>query len=340
MALKQDSDVLRIGGHEVARGQKRFAWIEVARRADGSIIGIPFMAVHGARPGRVLCVHAGAHGDEFEGMAAVERVARALDPKKMTGTFIGIPCSNVPALEVGRRQGYLDGLDMNRVFPGSKHGYLTVKLAHALFEEVIPFADCLIDVHSAGTPLMAVSHVMYAKFGGEADPVSLKMAMAYGTPYLYGSAPFENVLRMEAIKLGVSTVTVEVGGEGRFREELVEVNLRGITNNLKLLGIIEGHLENIPQEFRLIEVGQDGEYVHCNAGGRLEPSVALSDEVREGQVLGWVKDPFGNVLEKVCAPHDGLLMGMRTIGFVQPGDWTYFVARIVGTVRWSETMAG
>ena len=76
-----------IGGITVELGTRKDDLLEVAPLPDGNVFGIPIIIINGAKPGPVLCINSGTHGDEPEGTLAITDLAREIDPKKLTGTF-------------------------------------------------------------------------------------------------------------------------------------------------------------------------------------------------------------------------------------------------------------
>ena len=51
--------------------------------------------------------------------------------------------------------------------------------------------------------------------------------------------------------------------------------------------------------------------------------------MRAGAPLATIRDPFGEVLAAMEAPHDGFVMGARHLCTVQPGEWATCVVREV-----------
>src|SRR5678816_1116259 len=75
---------------------------------------------------------AGNHGDEYQGQIAVMKLARELTPEMVTGRIILIPSLNFPAARAGTRLSPVDGMNMNRAFPGEPEGTVTSQIAHFL----------------------------------------------------------------------------------------------------------------------------------------------------------------------------------------------------------------
>ena len=64
---------------------------------DGQEIGFSILVVRGQKEGKTLIVCAGIHGDEYEGVVAIQECFRELDPSQIRGTLMGVPIVNEPA---------------------------------------------------------------------------------------------------------------------------------------------------------------------------------------------------------------------------------------------------
>ena len=53
---------------------------------------------------------------------------------------------------------------------------------------------------------------------------------------------------------------------------------------------------------------------------------------REGQVLARIYNLYGEELEQIKAPCDGMPFGLRTTPATHTGDWAVFYAKITGEV--------
>ena len=107
----------------------------------------PVIVVHGERTGPRLCLTGGVHGDELNGVEVVRRLAWSIEPDELSGTIIAVPIVNLLGFSRGSR--YLpDRRDLNRYFPGSRHGSSASRIAHSFFEAVIGHCDALVDFHT------------------------------------------------------------------------------------------------------------------------------------------------------------------------------------------------
>ncbi|UCB45224.1 MAG: succinylglutamate desuccinylase/aspartoacylase family protein [Spirochaetota bacterium] len=304
-------------------GQKGFGWIKLSDTYYGEL-KIPLIVVNGANPGKVLFLGTGIHGTEYVGMDAMLRFIHEFDVSVLYGKIIAIPMINIPAFEAISREGPFDSLNLNRVFPGKKTGFLTEQIANLLIETVLPHVDYIIDLHGATLNDMQLNVCGFE----ESDRFSsLDMAKAFGIESLWRMATsgIKGTFTGAATEKGIPSIIVEVGGEGRCREEWVQFEMQGIKNVMKVLGLIEGTPEGLPSRYRIIE----GFYQHAAAGGFLRPQVKLGDWIKQETILGVIIDLHGNVLEEIKSSSDGLIMGMRTLPKINPGDWSFWV----GTVK-------
>ena len=132
---------------QVAPGERaRLEWNARIGLA-GSEPGTPVQVLQGVRPGPVLCLAAGVHGDELNSIEIVRRLADTVEPDDLGGTIVAVPLVNLSGYL--RNSRYLpDRRDLNRFFPGSRHGSIASRMAYSLFSEVIVHCDALVDLHT------------------------------------------------------------------------------------------------------------------------------------------------------------------------------------------------
>ena len=313
-----------IGDLKVEPGKIGKGWIFMAKNYSGDL-KVPVIVANGSKEGKTLLLCTGIHGTEYVGMDAILRLIDSLDPTQLKGQLLCLPFLNVPAYEAITRGGAFDLLDLNRVFPGNKNGFMTQRLAHMLVNDIFPKVDFGIDLHCGQMNDLQTNICGF--FLSKKDDTSLKMAKAFGIDILWNlsSSGLKGTFSDTATEKGIPNIVIEVGGEGRCLEEWVLLEIRGFLNVMKTLDMLKGELEGLPAKYEL----REGFYTSGNAGGFLRVKVKLRDDVDEGQVLGSVIDLHGNVLEEVRSPMKGKVLGIRTLPRIRPGDWTFWVARLV-----------
>lgn len=112
--------------------------------------GAVLSTVRGAQPGPTLALLGGVHGDEDEGVLAVQRIINELTEAGFSGTGRAVAPANPQGWAAHSRTSPLDDGNLARSFPGDPGGGPTEALAAAITAEVITGADLLIDLHSAG----------------------------------------------------------------------------------------------------------------------------------------------------------------------------------------------
>ncbi|MFM2095927.1 MAG: hypothetical protein RIS70_3051, partial [Planctomycetota bacterium] len=80
--------------------------------------------IPGRRSGPHLLITGGVHGDEFEPMVAIRRLAGAVSPDSLAGRLTLIPVVNEAAFARGTRAAE-DNLDLARTCPGRADGSVT-----------------------------------------------------------------------------------------------------------------------------------------------------------------------------------------------------------------------
>jgi len=107
------------------------------------------------------------HGDEYEGPIALQSLAHDLSAEEIRGRVIIVPYMNYPAFRAAKRISPVDGLNMNRIFPGKPNGTVTEKIADYFLNRLIPLADIVLDYHSGGKSLdfipFAAAHLLEDK---------------------------------------------------------------------------------------------------------------------------------------------------------------------------------
>ena len=68
-----------------------------------------------------------------------------------SGRLILIPTLNNSATQAGQRVSPLDGLNLNRTFPGDPYGSITEQSSFYLNDHLFPVADAYADLHSGGS---------------------------------------------------------------------------------------------------------------------------------------------------------------------------------------------
>ncbi|MCC7487100.1 MAG: succinylglutamate desuccinylase/aspartoacylase family protein [Burkholderiales bacterium] len=304
-------------------GEKIRTWLDIAEDFSGPI-RIPFLGASGTKPGKCFYVVSGLNGDNYAGMDAILRVFRALDPGTMRGQVLAIPMLNTPAFDRISKAG-ADGLMLNRTSGGRRSGYLTERIAHFVLEKIVSHADYALEIITGAAHAMT-AFVSLVGEGGAPEHTEgyLDYARAFGCDLLWTGSASPTVLRNAVAKMGVPVIMTELASEGYRDETSVEYEVRGIRNLLGFLGIIEHEPADLPSRYRFF----DGFFLHADNGGIFRSEVRLRQKVAKGEPLARISDLLDNEVEVVRAPHDGIVIGYRSIPRIYPGDWSVWVGNL------------
>lgn len=311
-------DVSEIGKHSF--------FLEISAGGSGEMIGIPLLVANGSRPGKTLVTFAAVHGDELEGVQAIQDVFRQLDTDEMTGRFIAVPVANLPAFRSVQRTSPIDLLNLARTFPGRKDGSVTERIAHYLGELIIPQADFFIDLHSAATSLMPTM-VGYDASGTEAAKASMEAALRTGMPVIWGHPDVGPGRTLHAaMQLGIPWLYVESPSGRQVSSSELPYYVGALLNLLGHLKIIDREASSSLPKLHLYGSGDVDRTQSVNVSGFFVQRVKLLDQVKAGDLVGEVRDLFGEVLEDVRTLSAGIVAVLRSDPLVNPGDPVCLVA--------------
>ena len=244
-------------GTEISPGTELKS-LELGDSPAGNPRSIPVYILHGTKPGPVLGLIAGIHGDELNGVSVVHHLIHGddhiantdddtINRSKLAGTLICVPVVNFIEGMLLEQRGAPDNRDINRLFPGKDLKSISENSTRFVPEGVVSRSDFLIDLHSAPHSRTNLPHVR-ADFD-EKD--CLDLARAFGTQIiLHSSGPKRALSEGEASAKGTPTILLEAGTAHRFEMEAVHAGIEGVLNVMAHLGMIERTLRQ--PAFRLL----------------------------------------------------------------------------------------
>ena len=311
---------------------KRQGYLSVPHSRDDSAWGairLPITVLRGADGPHVLLI-AGNHGDEYEGIIALLKLAARLQPDGLIGTVVILPSLNHPAVLAGTRTSPIDRGNMNRTFPGRRDGSPTEMIADFVLRELVPPADLVLDLHSGGRTLDFVPSTILHPLAEPGHMArSLAAARAFGAPLILMLDDFDmtGMIDHHVEGQGKLFLSTELGGGGGTTPERIAIAERGIANLLAHLGMIEAPCER-PVPSRVL-AAPDAGFIVADTAGVLEPLVALGGEVRAGMAVARI-----HAIEDVdvapvtfTAPMDGLLYARHFPGLIKRGDCLAVIGR-------------
>ncbi len=321
---------------------------QVAFHLDGSwgYSLLPLTVINGKRgpnANGVLCF-GGTHGNEYEGQVGVKRLCTDLDPEQMTGRVVLIPQLSESACIANSRTSPLDGVNMNRAFPGNPRGTISSRIANFVKTRIFPLGRVVIDIHAGGLegafPYCTSFHPIPDP-AQRAEIASVSKLFDTGFVLIYSSAMASGLLTDEAEAEGKVTIGSEFGAGASTDRLGVRHAYEGTRNVLRHYGLLDGELTKIraanSPPTRLIKADQLDAYVPAPRNGVWEPVLQPGDAVDQGQLLGRLHDfsDHSSPALDILAPRAGFV-AMLHLGARPSKGQTLFV--VAENVDWSEVL--
>lgn len=286
----------------------------------GDDVSIPLMIANGREAGKTLVTFAGVHGDELEGVQAIQDVFAGLDTDKMHGRLIAVPAANPPALQALQRISPVDSLNLARTFPGKKEGSVTERIAYYLGELIIPQADLFLDLHSASASLMP-RMVGYDAAETEAGRISKDAAFNLGLPVAWGHPTVGPGRTLSAaMARSIPWLYLESPSGRRVSTEELPHYVNALLNLLGYLRIIERETPSAQPSLHLLGDGDVDHTQAVNTAGFFVHRAKLLEHVEAGQLLAEVRNIFGDIIEEIRAERSGYVAVLRSEPIVTEGE--------------------
>ncbi|MER9236837.1 succinylglutamate desuccinylase/aspartoacylase family protein [Mesorhizobium sp. M0622] len=305
--------------------------------ADRGELSLPVFSLNKGEGPRLL-VTGGNHGNELEGPIVARRIIKWLPEAQTCGRVIVLPVLNPLAVEAWSRNTPLDGLNLNRVFPGRPDGSVTERIADAVSRVLLPMADTVFDLHSFGPtwdfPPAATTHPI-------ADPDlmarTVRMAESFKLPLtlVWQHNDTAGMFDITAQNLGKVFVCAEFGG-GTVGADNLAIYEAGVRNALMALGLVEGKAEY--PTFRQQKSGQTlethpSDELRSPGPGIFEPRCSVLDEVKQGDLIG-ILHPMDSLSAEsidIRAPGTSIVFAIATGVHVDVNEVVALVAQSLKT---------
>jgi predicted deacylase len=289
------------------------------------IIPLPIAVIKNGAGPTVLLMGAN-HGDEFEGPVTLGKLIRELAPDQIKGRLIILPAANFPAAIAGRRNSPLDGLNLNRSFPGNADGSATQQIAHYIAKILMPMADAVIDLHSGGYSLDFVFCAnIYRHDAGPLRDATLALAKAFSVPLtvMFDDRGEERTILATAKRLGIPALTTELGGGATLSVSGVRLCMEAVCRALVSLGAFsESMAKPADHPTRFVEIKNQSSYVYAPCDGLFETFDEMGSDVEAGARAGcihFLADPARRPVD-IFYGATGLLCMKRPPAMVKAGD--------------------
>jgi len=262
---------------------------------------VPIVVVKGAKEGPVLGINAALHGDELNGISTIFKLIEEIDPKKLKGTLVLVPISNVPGY-LKKQRYFSDNVDLNRIMPGKPQGVTSNLYAHYFVSKIVSKFDYLLDLHTASHGRV---NSLYIRADLENEETRT-LAYLQNPQIIVQKFDELGTLRGWANDNDIPAITIEIGNPSAFQHALIDETLDGILNTMRHYEMIDGEVKDMIADATICDHSY---WIYSKRGGIVDVLPKLADKVKEGQVIAMVYDVFGQIKEEVLADKNGIVIG-------------------------------
>ncbi len=314
MASIDENNVLELLGKRISPGKGATINFNMAKLYTATSVEVPIIIERAKKPGPVVLITAGIHGDEINGVEVVRQLIVREINKPAIGTVICIPIINVFGFLNMARE-FPDGRDLNRVFPGSKNGSLASRFAYQFVQKILPIADFCMDFHTGGASRFNAPQIRIVK----GDQQALKFARIFNAPFTILTKTITKSYRETCSKHGKSVLLFEGGKSNDSNKDIAKSGVEGAMRILH-------HLEMLKQKFEVPDpkgetvVIENSSWMRAKYSGLLHVKIPCGKHVEKGEYIAIITDPYGKLRHKVKAPNEGYIINVNESPIVYQGD--------------------
>ena len=214
-----------------------------------------------------------------------------------------------------------DHRDLNRFFPGNAKGPLASRVANLIVEEIAKKCDVVIDLHTGSNRRRNLPQLrVYLD-----QPGIKELAESFKAPIIVDAAKREGSLRATCYNLNILSLCYEAGEALRFTEFGIRVGHRGLLYVMDYLKMIPAITKSPELKNMQSVIAHSTLWIRSPNSGILKKSKQIGFQVKKGDILATVTDPFGNNEKEVKCPIDGIIIGINNLPLINAGDALFHI---------------
>ena len=320
MAKITSDNVLEILGEKVKPGKNATINFNMAKLYTTTSVEVPVIIERSKKPGPVVLITAGIHGDEINGVEIVRQIISKGINRPQKGTVICIPVVNIFGFLNLRRE-FPDGRDLNRMFPGTKHGSLASRFAFQFVKKILPLANFCLDFHTGGASRFNAPQIRVKR----GDEQSLKYARIFSAPFTIHSKTITKSYRETCAKKGIPVLLFEGGKSQDSNKDIAKHGVEGAMRILSFLEMLNPNFE-YPDAITETVVIENTNWMRAKYSGLLHIKIPCGKHVEKGEYIGTITDPYGKFRHKIKAVNTGYVININESPIVYQGDAIFHIS--------------
>jgi predicted deacylase len=307
---------------EFPKGELSRLHVDLVANGLAQDILLPVLVARGKKDGPVFGLTAAVHGNELNGVRVIHDLMHHINPKRLRGTVVALAVVNTPGLHRHQRE-FVDGSDLNHIFPGKPDGNVAQVFAHRVLDRIISRFDYLVDLHTASFGRVNSVYVR----ADMTHPVTATMAYLQRPQIIVHNPPSDYTLRGAAMDIGIPAITLEIGDPQKFQASYVRSSRIGLR---AVLAAAEMLSSKQPAEGPEPIICERSAWMYTDRGGLLQVLPKPTERVAKGERVAVLRNGFGDVIREYAAPEDGIVIGKSVNPVGQTGARILHLGRIAG----------
>ena len=314
------ANILNILNAKIYPNEGKEVNFNVANLHTSTQVNVPVIIERAKKPGPIVLFTAGIHGDEVNGVEIVRQLIAKGINKPKCGTIICMPVINIFGF-INLKREFPDGRDLNRVFPGTKSGSLASRVAHKLISEIVPHVDYIMDFHTGGAGRFNAPQIRIVKDNKQLN----ELAKVFGAPFVLYSKNLSKSFRKTCFKLGKPILLFEGGKSYHIDSAVTNSGVNGAKRVLHHLGMLNTKFKVSNPKKEPVFINES-KWQRANYSGMFRASISIGSQVKKGEVLGNITDPYGKFNHAVKAMNSGYIINVNEAPIVYQGDALFHIS--------------
>ena len=309
-SLPIDWELSELDLEQIPNNQISYGRVNIFEDRIGRELGVPILIAKGDGSGPILGITAAVHGNEINGIPVIHNLFQTIQKETFHGTIVAIPIVNVPGYISNQRE-FIDGADLNRVFPGKESGRPSEEYAFHFVQQIAKKFDYLLDLHTASFGRIN-SHYIRADLTH--PEVRALVNLQHADIVVHTTGPAHS-LRSAAMDNNIPALTIELGNPQIFQQQVVEAATTSMLNVLS-------HLTIINQSIRIPKppvVCKRSSWIRCHDGGILTVHPDLLQRISKDDGIATLVDLYGREDVAYTSPEAGVVIGKNNNPVVSTG---------------------